>query len=219
MQRSEFIFYDGLDRLSDMTDLPALIRRLVSFATEFGLEGDIWQQWLAYMIITDENAYSLACERREIGEHATLPKLAEPDMAKFMDLMKMAPVPMMSDYKAPGKDAGSTRQGRRIADFAEKLAVAADADEFCSIVTKEYALHGAGIYGLYRAFRLSSLSVTGAEIVPVAESDEVSFDELIGYEEQKKALKENTEAFIRGEQANNVLLYGDSGTGDRKSVV
>ena len=97
MNESEFLFFNGLDKLSDMTDLPALTRRLVSFASEFALEGNIWQQWLTYMIMTDENAFSLACERHEVTEEATLLKLAEPDLYKFMDLMKMDPVPGLSD--------------------------------------------------------------------------------------------------------------------------
>ena len=57
-----------------------------------------------------------------------------------------------------------------------------------------------------------------AEILPVIETSDVSFDELVGYDEHKRVLKENTEAFLRGEQANNVLLYGDSGTGKSTSI-
>ena len=37
-------------------------------------------------------------------------------------------------------------------------------------------------------------------------------DDLIGYEIQKKKLVDNTEAFIKGLPANNVLLCGDAGT-------
>ena len=35
---------------------------------------------------------------------------------------------------------------------------------------------------------------------------------------QKKKLIENTEAFISGKEANNVLLFGDAGTGKSSSV-
>ena len=217
-KESEFLFFDRLDKLSDMTDLPALTRRLVSFASEFALEGNIWQQWLAYIIMTDENPFSLSCERHELKDDATLLELAEPDMSKFVDLMKMEPLPKLSDYKAPYADSAMTAQGKRIAELSEKLAKAEGSGEFCRLVTGEYSVHGAGMYGLYRAFRVSSTQGTGAEILPVIETSDVSFDELVGYEEHKKILKENTEAFIRGEQANNVLLYGDSGTGKSTSI-
>ncbi|MBQ6623694.1 MAG: ATP-binding protein, partial [Mogibacterium sp.] len=41
---------------------------------------------------------------------------------------------------------------------------------------------------------------------------------LVGYEEQKETLVANTEAFLKGLPANNVLLYGDSGTGKSTSI-
>ena len=43
-------------------------------------------------------------------------------------------------------------------------------------------------------------------------------DDLIGYEIQKKKLIDNTQAFVDGKVANNVLLFGDSGTGKSSSV-
>ena len=43
-------------------------------------------------------------------------------------------------------------------------------------------------------------------------------DDLIGYELQKKKLVENTQAFCDGKAANNVLLFGDSGTGKSTSI-
>ena len=43
-------------------------------------------------------------------------------------------------------------------------------------------------------------------------------DDLVGYEIQKKKLIDNTEAFVSGRRANNVLLFGDAGTGKSTSV-
>ena len=43
-------------------------------------------------------------------------------------------------------------------------------------------------------------------------------DDLVGYEVQKQALIRNTEAFINSYKANNVLLYGDAGTGKSSSI-
>ena len=48
--------------------------------------------------------------------------------------------------------------------------------------------------------------------------DEVVLDDLVGYEIQKKKLLDNTVAFVEGRKANNVLLYGDSGTGKSTSI-
>ena len=43
--------------------------------------------------------------------------------------------------------------------------------------------------------------------------EHVYLDDIIGYEAQKKKLIDNTESFIQGKPANNVLLFGDAGTG------
>ena len=48
--------------------------------------------------------------------------------------------------------------------------------------------------------------------------DKVVLSDLVGYEIQKQKLVENTEAFVEGRKANNVLIFGDSGTGKSTSI-
>lgn len=217
-RENEFLFFNGLDEISGMSDKSALTRRLVSFASEFGLGGNIWQQWLTYLIITDENGFSLACERQAVKKDSTLMELVMPDMAKFRELMAMEPVPQLSAYVQPYEAASGTEAGRLIAEISDELAAAEDDSAFASIVTKYYEEHGAGIYGLFKAFRIDPSSGSGMKLVPVTDGADVCFDDLVGYESQKQTLKENTEAFVNGAFANNVLLYGDSGTGKSTSV-
>ena len=54
--------------------------------------------------------------------------------------------------------------------------------------------------------------------LPINNMDTVMLSDLIGYESQKQKLVENTRAFCEGKAANNVLLFGDSGTGKSTSV-
>ena len=49
-------------------------------------------------------------------------------------------------------------------------------------------------------------------------NDGVVLDDLLGYDKQKAELRRNPEAFLNGKKANNVLLYGDAGTGKSTSV-
>ena len=44
------------------------------------------------------------------------------------------------------------------------------------------------------------------ELLPINNTERVVLDDLVGYEIQKKKLVDNTEAFVRGLPANNVLL-------------
>ena len=55
-------------------------------------------------------------------------------------------------------------------------------------------------------------------IDPIINVEHIYFKDIVGYEMQKKKLIENTEAFISGKEANNVLLFGDAGTGKSSSV-
>ena len=73
------------------------------------------------------------------------------------------------------------------------------------------------MFGLNKAFRISS---RGDDIVfnAINNMDKVMLSDLIGYEIQKKKLVDNTEAFVEGRKANNVLLFGDSGTGKSTSI-
>ena len=205
-----------------------LTRRLISFATEFALYGNLWQQWIAYMLMMHENPFTFAGERRAIGQSSTMMKLAEKDFELFMQLMNydLAAVgkatgtdllEMLTNYRLPFAQESESGPGRQIRTLAGKLSHAPDVKSFARVMTQYYAEYGVGIYGLYKAFRVAE-GEDEMRIVPVTDTEDVRFSDLVGYEEQKKTLKENTEAFINGVHANNVLLYGDSGTGKSTSV-
>ena len=74
------------------------------------------------------------------------------------------------------------------------------------------------MYGLNKAFRIKTDNSGKVSIVPINNMDRVMLDDLVGYEIQKKKLVDNTKAFVAGKKANNVLLFGDSGTGKSTSI-
>ena len=225
---NEFLFYKDWDE--GLTgSVTALAGRLAAFATEFGLSGNVWQHWLTYILMMHDNAFTLACERSEILPDSTLMRLAERDLEVFMELFRTGEadfdenekiLAMILDYKAPYGSKSVTEAGRRIEELSSRLAYANDIKTFARILTEYYSKFGCGMYGLYKAFRVGRETggTGGLELVPVTDSADVTFDDLIGYESQKKTLRDNTEAFVSGHYANNVLLYGDSGTGKSTSV-
>lgn len=75
-----------------------------------------------------------------------------------------------------------------------------------------------GKLGLNKAFRIAQAQQGEPELVPISNTEQITFADLIGYEDQKQRLLENTEAFVAGRPANNVLLFGDSGTGKSSSI-
>jgi predicted AAA+ superfamily ATPase len=76
-----------------------------------------------------------------------------------------------------------------------------------------YRQNGAGPLALYKAFVWTS-----GGLVPVDAPDPIRFEEMVGYDWQRQAVLDNTRAFVRGSTVNNVLLYGDSGTGKSATV-
>lgn len=225
-EQCEFIVFSDWELTMESTEdeeIGRLPSRLVSFATEFGLSGDIWQQWIAYLIISDENPFSLACERRKIADDASMLKLAEGDFEKIQGLFNERLEfdedihSLFRSYKAPYESRRNNPSGAKIKELSEKLAEAGNSSEFAQGVRKYYEENGCGIYGLYRAFRLEGEEGC-MDILPIADSEDVVLSDLVGYEDQKEALVANTEAFLRGLPANNVLLYGDSGTGKSTSI-
>ena len=56
------------------------------------------------------------------------------------------------------------------------------------------------------------------EITPVNSIDPIRLTDLKNYELQRNKVIDNTESFIAGHPANNVLLYGDRGTGKSSTV-
>lgn len=48
---------------------------------------------------------------------------------------------------------------------------------------------------------------------PVQHIDPIGIDDLLGIDEQKQRLLENTERFVNNVPANNALLWGARGTG------
>ena len=56
------------------------------------------------------------------------------------------------------------------------------------------------------------------ELETVEHFDKIKLSELKSYEAQRKAVIENTLRFINGQRYNNVLLYGDRGTGKSCTV-
>ncbi len=72
-------------------------------------------------------------------------------------------------------------------------------------------------YGIFAKYHMFTLDGDGA-LVPVRHPDPQTLDSLYGYERERETVMRNTLALIEGRGANNVLLYGDAGTGKSSTV-
>ncbi len=77
----------------------------------------------------------------------------------------------------------------------------------------EVGRKGYGMFAKHHVF-----TVENGQLVPVKYPDPQRLDELPGYEKEREKVIANTLALLAGMPANNVLLYGDAGTGKSSAV-
>ena len=186
---------EGIETLEDYTDLFYDLR-------QEGYEGigDWLWDWLRYTEtpysrLIDQGKSDPALENAARRDIDTLVLLAQTDCDRFIDAMK----PLLGSEFAPVL-AGLPRW-RASAPF-----------DFDSL-TQFYKDHGAGLFAKYRAFLWED-----GVLVPVADPDCPRPEDLLGYEHQRGQVEQNTRLMLAGRQANNVLLFGDGGTGKSATV-
>lgn len=206
------------------------VKHLLQVATDFGFDKNLWHNYLTYLLITDENPFSLTCEKVGANE-GSVNFFAKGDFRAFKDLFDFDFGPMeeklgidcftrLSNYKAIGKKElmYNKNVSEKVQALSGRLEQTEDENQFFDVVTDFYRAYGVGMFGLNKAFRIASRTENHVEFCPINNMDTVMLDDLIGYEIQKKKLIDNTEAFVEGRKANNVLLFGDSGTGKSTSI-
>lgn len=205
------------------------IHQLVEMAGTYGFSGNLWHDYLTYLLVNHENAFSTACEI--VGSvEGTINAFALHDFAIFKELYdfdlkqleKIYPAidsNLITEYQNINENSKvfNRRIRERICTLAKKLAQAETTQEFMDDMVQFYKEFGVGKLGLHKAFRIDG-TVTPARIVPITNIAHVHLDDLVGYEIAKKKLIDNTEAFVQGRPANNCLLFGDAGTGKSSSI-
>ncbi len=76
-----------------------------------------------------------------------------------------------------------------------------------------YKANGCGMFARYRAFLWD-----GGKLLAVAHPDVPTQGDLVGYCRQREQVEENTRSLLSGKRVNNVLLFGESGTGKSATV-
>ena len=212
-------------------DIYTQLKRLLIVATDYGFDYNLWHNYLTFYLVTNENPFSITCEKVGAND-GSVNHFAKNDFRVFRNLFHFDFSPIekalgidcfsqLSDYKAIGKPElmYNKNVSEKIIALSAKLELAADENEFFDCVTAFYRDYGVGMFGLNKAFRIKkSDREDDVSFVAINNMDKVMLDDLIGYEIQKKKLIDNTKAFVEGRKANNVLLFGDSGTGKSTSI-
>jgi predicted AAA+ superfamily ATPase len=114
-----------------------------------------------------------------------------------------------------GWGVGGRLGARPPAAFKQELAANPDWPSMAGALAAHYRRHGTGLLSRHRAFKWNS--ATG-QVEPVANADPVRLEDLFTYDMERELLLSNTEQFVAGHAANNVLLYGERGTGKSSTI-
>jgi predicted AAA+ superfamily ATPase len=195
--------------------------------------GDAWQNHLLNLILYHENPFSEAASSVSYGQLGrSLKQAAMWDLNKLQVLYGVKAGAVLEELLKIDDDSVITgrppvwddlhilcEKGRDELTEAKELKELLDGSGDWSACLEALAAYyhsaGSGIFGKYGAFRWVRRYKC---LEGIEEPDPVRLEELIGYQAQRQEVLANTEKFLAGLPANNILLYGDRGTGKSSTV-
>lgn len=197
-----------------------ICHQLIKKADSYNLSGNIWKDYLLYLLATAENPFTLAAERQganisnqlyqtALHDLEIITKLYELDFNQLAVELDTKPIELTANFSLP-----QTTNSSAADQLQQIFTSSADTEKLVTQLSRYYYSAGTGKLGLYNSFRLTD----NYELTPITNPDPVTFADLMNYQTQKEKIKTNTEAFLNDQPANNVLLYGTRGTGKSSSV-
>ncbi len=174
-----------------------------------------WQAWIEQQIATADNSLTQSLQHCNLSElspafvsaaHRDLkvlqhwamegPHLIQSAVAPLTELE--LPLPVHCIPKTAVALQISPFDFSAFSQWAEALPALAD----------RYRQSGVGVFAQFLALRWRNGTLDGIE-----HPEQIRMADLMGYDWQQTALKQNTEALLSGHAALNVLLYGSRGSG------
>lgn len=225
------------DRESLISEIYEQVHRLLDLATKYGFNKNLWHNYLAYLIATTETPFTLVSEKVganqgsvnafALGDFRIFRELFHYDFSPIESALGVNCFSILENYTAVGKPERVFNRSvsEKVQELSERIEAVESEESAQSpeqkmydIITGFYKEYGVGKFGLNKAFRVNDEDKGREFLIPITATSDVQLEDLIGYEMQKQKLIANTEAFVQGRMANNVLLYGDAGTGKSTSI-
>lgn len=172
-----------------------------------------FKEYLSRLILTDDNAFTKASAA---GKADRLPAAVlngvKSDLKKLEAVANISPKDIYEsveniDLRQVLKTLPSWQTGESVAPLTE------DWENRIEDLIEYHKKNGYGMYSKYNAFAWRNHG-----LYPISETDPIQLSDLKNYEDQRRKVIDNTESFVNGYPANNVLLYGDRGTGKSSTV-
>ncbi|MBQ2580859.1 MAG: ATP-binding protein [Ruminococcus sp.] len=175
------------------------ISKYCDFVSELYAYSDDLTEYILKLVLENENLFML-----RKGEGKPTGVLLEECLASELEtIQELSEVPSAELTGRLGYDGFLPKYKTQALDFSQIYA-----DRIHAIGS-----YGYGIYSQYHVFVIEN-----SKIVPVEFPDPIKLSQLSNYKLEREQVIRNTLALLSGKPANNVLLYGDCGTGKSSTV-
>ncbi len=188
----------ALDK-TDASDESALIYAYGEFMSALMHEGTNLSTYLLAAVLEDENIYT-SYRISNKGTDTLYENMLDRELGIIEEISKYDGADVRAAIKGEDLPVWRTSNIDFTTLYHERMA---------QINTKGY-----GIFAKYKMFVVGD----NGEILPIKNPDPISLSDMVGYEQERGRIVLNTEAFLSSRPANNVLLYGDAGTGKSSTV-
>lgn len=187
---------------------------LILKAEHHSFSGNILKKYILYLLFYDENIYTLHCEKYNSKIDTSLYTAVLNDIKAVVKLMNFD-ISELTELSKSDIDIQNYYSINKRNRKYENIFLNADTiEQKAEALGNHCNKYGCGQLAQYNMFRWDNES----GIKAIINHDDIMLSDIIGYEYQKQTLIENTEAFLNGYSANNVLLVGARGTGKSSCV-
>ncbi len=208
-------FLRFLENPEDVSFAYSFAAGLIEKAETLGLSGNILRACFLHVLSHTENTFARTVEEARGHVGRSLERAFVRDMEILADIFHeppstMLPLDLLDDYEPTARQATEARSF-----LEERIEKASSPEAAARAFLDFYQRYGYGELSTCPAFCWNEKehALRGIE-----HFEALSLADIVGYERQKKQLTDNTEAFLKGLPANNVLLIGARGTGKSSSV-
>lgn len=194
-----------------------------------------WKEYIIEKILFDENTFSFNSQvKQDENLDGTLEKAVSNDLENLQLIANLEPTMIKARIAGLFRDnkiysqiidslpewmvkAQLSEGPEHIRLIKENYLSGKQWNESIAVLKDFYKQYGSGIFARYIAFVWERIEGNGF-LKGIDSPDPITLNDLVDYQNERLRVVENTRQFLQGFPANNVLLYGDRGTGKSSTV-